>query len=158
MSRNNNAKLIAFYNRLLEAERAGVQSLTDISSKTEEKELKPLLMRFLQDEGMNCQILRTLIINAHGGPSPKTGDFIDKIRALSTVEEQLLLLIKGQEWVAKFIRKNRELLSKVSDKMFMESIKIQHEENVDALLKYVNTDKETKKISSSAPIDLENLS
>jgi hypothetical protein len=104
-------------------------------------------MTFLQDEGMNCQIPRTFIKNADGEPTSKIGDFIDKMRALSTIEEQLTLLIKGQEWVAKYIRRNRELLLKTSDQMFMESIKIQHEENVDNLKKYVETNEENKKIN-----------
>lgn len=134
-------ELIAFYNRLLEAERAGVQALNDISAKVTDKEQKKLLMNFIQDEGMNCQILRAFIKNADGEPTTKTGDFIDKIRALPTVEEQLLLLIKGQEWVARYIRRNRELLQKTSDQMFMESIKIQHEENIDTLNKYYSTNK-----------------
>jgi hypothetical protein len=103
-------------------------------------------MTFLQDEGMNCQIPRTFIKNADGEPTSKIGDFIDKMRALSTIEEQLTLLIKGQEWVAKYIRRNRELLLKTSDQMFMESIKIQHEENVDNLKKYVDTNGENKKL------------
>jgi hypothetical protein len=146
MDQNTKIELIAFYNRLLEAERAGVQALNDISSKVKDKDQKKLLMKFLQDEGMNCQILRTFIKNADGEPTSKVGDFIDKIRALSTIEEQLTLLIKGQEWVAKYIRRNRELLLKTSDQMFMESIKIQHEENVDNLKKYVDTNGENKKL------------
>lgn len=134
-------ELIAFYNRLLEAERAGVQALSDISAKVADKDQKKLLMTFIQDEGMNCQILRALIKNADGEPTTKTGDFIDKIRALPTIEEQILLLLKGQEWVARYIRKNRALLLKTSDRLFMEAIKIQHEENVDTLNKYYHPDK-----------------
>jgi len=142
MNQDGNAGLIAFYNRLLEAERAGVQALTSISSKVENEEQKKLLTKFLRDEGMNCQILTTFIKDAKGEPTVRVGDFIDKIRALSTIDEQLLLLIKGQEWVAKYIRRNRDLLFKTSDHMFMESIKIQHEENVDALKKYINSGEE----------------
>jgi hypothetical protein len=149
MNQNTKTELITFYNRLLEAERAGVQALNDISSKVKDKDQKYLLMKFLQDEGMNCQIVRTFIKNIDGEPTSKVGDFIDKIRALSTIEEQLLLLIKGQEWVAKYIRRNRELLLKTSDHMFMESIKIQHEENVDTLKKYMDTNEENKKIKKS---------
>jgi hypothetical protein len=145
MNQNENPELIAFYNRLLEAERAGVQVLNDISSQVEDKVQKTMLLRFLQDEGMNCQILKTFIKNAKGETTSKVGDFVDKIRALSTIEEQILLLINGQEWVAKYIRKNRELLIITSDQLFMESIKIQHEENVDALKKYIEIKEENKK-------------
>ncbi len=138
MDPNTKAELIAFHNRLLEAERAGVQVLTDLSSKVKDPDLNPVLMRFLRDEGMNCQILTTLIRNADGQPSSKVGDFVEKVRALPTTEEKLQLLIRGQEWVAKHIRRNRELPSKTSDRMFMESMKIQHEENVDTLTSYTS--------------------
>jgi hypothetical protein len=149
MDENTETELIAFYNRLLEAERAGVQALNDISSKIKDKGQKNLLMKFLQDEGMNCQILKTFIRNADGEPTSKVGDFIDKIRALPTIDEQLLLLIRGQEWVAKYIRRNRGLPFKASDRVFMESIKIQHEENVDNLKKSMDTKEENKKIMKS---------
>jgi hypothetical protein len=149
MVQDAKTELIIFYNRLLEAERAGVQALNDISSRVIDKDQKNLLMKFLQDEGMNCQILRTFIKNADGEPTSKVGDFIDKIRALSTIEEQLSLLIKGQEWVAKYIRRNRDLLLKTSTQMFMESIKIRHEENVDTLKKYVDTNEENRKLKKA---------
>lgn len=68
-----------------------------------------------------------------GRTGEKTGDFVRKVKGLEKIEAKLALLIKGQEWVAKQIRKNRALFIYGSGAMFMESIKIQHEENVDYL-------------------------
>lgn len=125
--------LVDFYRMLLEAERAGVKSLNEIMPLIEDGHLKSHLLIYLRDEGMNCQILTTMIKNLGQDPGDRTGDFIDKIRALDSTDEKLKLLIKGQEWVAKQIRYNRELINSASSMFFVEAIKIQHEINVDNL-------------------------
>jgi hypothetical protein len=51
--------------------------------------------------------------------------------------DKLDLLIRGQEWVARQVQKNRALLRPGSHGLFMESIKVQHEENVNAVRRYV---------------------
>ncbi|HOP31702.1 MAG TPA: DUF6306 domain-containing protein [Spirochaetota bacterium] len=132
--KNKNIKELAdFYRKILEAERAGVQSINEIISTLEDGELKSMMSSYLRDEGMNCQILISLIKNMNEDPGSKTGDFVEKIRALSTLEEKLALLIKGQEWVAKQIRYNRHLMDAASSLYFMEAMKVQHEENVDRM-------------------------
>jgi hypothetical protein len=126
-------QLADFYRILLQAERAGVQSINEIIPVLEEGELKSLMARYLRDEGMNCQILITFIKNIGHEPGNKTGDFLEKIRAFDTVKEKLELLIRGQEWVAKQIRFNRELIDSASSRFFLEAVKVQHEENVDMM-------------------------
>jgi nitronate monooxygenase len=138
VQKKQNRELIAFYDRLLEAERAGVAVLSNLIHGIEDKNLKIHLERFLRDEGMNCQIISALIKNSGEEPSKKTGDFVQKVNALGKMEDKLNLLIKGQEWVSKQIRKNRALFTCGSEPMFMESIKIQHEENVDDLKHILN--------------------
>jgi len=133
MQRKQSPKLIAFYNDLLAAERAGVQVLSGLIPGIEDGSLKVLLEKFLRDEGMNCQIFSTLIRNSGEEPGRRTGDFVQKVKALEKLEDKLRLLVKGQEWVARQIRKNRALLDYGSDPVFMEAMKIQHEENVDDL-------------------------
>lgn len=135
MEQNKNKELTDFYRILLEAERAGVQSISDIIPEVSEGELKSLMTRYLRDEGMNCQLLIALIKNLGYEPGNKTGDFAEKIRSLNTVEEKFQLLIKGQEWVAKQIRYNRELMDTASSRFFLEAVKVQHEENVDSMKK-----------------------
>ena len=129
---------IAFLNRLLEAERAGVKVLATLLPELEKESVINLAKNFLHDEGMNCQVLKTMIENMDGTASSATGDFVQKVAALPTIEEKLALLIRGQEWVASYIRKNRNLLSKTSERMFLEAMKIQHEENVDTLTSMLN--------------------
>ncbi len=140
---NNQMKkeLTDFYRIILEAERAGVQSISDILPSLEEGELKSLMTNYLRDEGMNCQILTALIKNLGYEPGSKTGDFVEKIKALNTTEEKLELLSKGQEWVAKQIRYNRELIDSTSSSFFMEAMKVQHEENVDTMKKMLTLKK-----------------
>jgi nitronate monooxygenase len=138
MPQSQNRALIAFYNHLLEAERAGVQVLIGLIPGVEDKNLKILLERFLRDEGMNCQIFSTIIKNSGEEPGKKTGDFVQKVKALEKMEDKLQLLARGQEWVAKQIRKNRALWVYGSAPVFMEAMKIQHEENVDDLKRILN--------------------
>ncbi len=138
MQTKQNRELIAFYDRLLEAERAGVAVLSNLIHTVEDNNLKIHLERFLRDEGMNCQIISSLIKKSGAEPSKKTGDFVQKVNALVKMEDKLNLLVKGQEWVSKQIRKNRVLFLYGSDTMFIEAIKIQHEENVDDLKQILN--------------------
>jgi hypothetical protein len=137
MDDEKNKKLVEFYDKILEAERAGVQSTDELLRETTDAELKKLISSYFLDEGMNCGILSNLIKNTGRTPGNRTGDFIEKIRALKTVKEKLDLLVKGQEWVAKQIRYNREIISPASSLLFMEAIKAQHEENVDRLKKLI---------------------
>jgi hypothetical protein len=123
------------WNMLLEAERAGVTVLGELVPQTEDSRLRELMKRFLKDEGVNCRILTTLIEHLGAEPSKETGAFVDKVRALGSLPEKIELLIRGQEWVARKIREFRHLLPTGSPHLFLEAIKVQHEENVDSLKK-----------------------
>ncbi len=138
MENNDMQQLITFLNTLLEAERAGVKVLSDMIREVDDEDLKSMMREFLSDEGMNCQIFSTLIKHLKGEPSKNIGNFVDKIQALKNTNEKLQLLVKGQEWVAKQIRINRSLFKPGSLSFFMESIKVQHEENVDAMKKMLD--------------------
>ena len=139
MTQTNNTSLLDFYNLLLEAERAGVKVLGELLSQTEDQHLLDLLKKFLRDEGVNCRILIALIHDLGAEPSGKTGDFVEKVLALDSLKEQIDMLIRGQEWVARKIRESRHLLPAGSPHLFMETIKVQHEENVDTLNIYLKT-------------------
>lgn len=133
MRQKQSQEVILFYNTLLSAERAGVEVLSGLIQEVEDNNLKIILGRFMRDEGMNCQIFSTLIKNSGEEPGNKTGDFLQKVKLLEKTEDKINLLLKGQEWVGNQIRKNRALFIYGSEGMFLESIKIQHEENVDYL-------------------------
>jgi len=49
---------------LLEAERAGVTVLSEMNKQVEDQQLKPILEKFLRDEGINCRTLVSLIHHA----------------------------------------------------------------------------------------------
>ena len=80
MKHDQNRKLADFYILLLEAERAGVQSISDIIPSVEDGELKSAMEVYLRDEGMNCQMLAALIKNLGYEPGNRTGDFVNKIK------------------------------------------------------------------------------
>ena len=121
---------------LLEAEPAGITVLSELNMQAEDRLLKPILKKFLRDEGVNCRILVSLIHDINAKPSDKTGAFVDKIRALDNLDEKIQLLIRGQAWVARKIKEFRFHLPAGSTYLFLEAIKVQHEENVDTLKKY----------------------
>jgi len=148
MNRSTAGSAVEFLNRILEAERAGVKVLNDLIPKIGSDRRRALARKFLRDEGMNCQVLKAIIENAGGEASKDTGDFVQKVEALPDIEEKMDLLIKGQEWVAKQIRKNRKTLMNTSEAMFLEAMKIQHEENVDALKEIVEKEMNGEKEKS----------
>ena len=127
--------LLDFYNKILEAERAGVKSLSDILPEITDDNLKSMILSFIRDESMNCQILTSFINNLGEIPGNKTGDSAEEIEALDFVGKKLKLLMKEQEWVAKQIRYHRDLLDLTSTRIYMEAMKIQHEENIDLMHK-----------------------
>jgi nitronate monooxygenase len=136
MGKTDTNTLLDFYNMLLEAERAGVTVLSEMNKQIEDQRLKPILEKFLRDEGVNCRILVSLIHDLNANPSDKIGAFVDKIRALDNLDEKIQLLIRGQAWVARKIREFQSDLPKGSAHLFMDAIKVQHEENVATLKKY----------------------
>ena len=135
MGKIDTMKLLDFYNMLLEAERAGVTVLSELNMQVEDRRLKPILEKFLRDEGVNCRILVSLIHDLNAKPSGKTGAFVDKMRALDNLDEKIQLLIRGQAWVARKIREFQNHLPTGSAYLFMDAIKVQHQENVDTLKK-----------------------
>lgn len=128
-----NTSLSDFYNLLLEAERAGVAVLGELVLQTDEPQLLALIKKFLQDEGLNCRILIALIRDLGAEPSDKTGAFADKVRALDNLKDKIDLLIRGQAWVARKIKAFCYHLPAGSPYLFMQAIKTQHQENVEAL-------------------------
>jgi hypothetical protein len=130
--------LLDLYNMLLEAERAGVTVLGELVRQVEEERLTAALKKFLRDEGANCRILMNLILDLGETPSDKTGAFVGKVRALETLDEKIRLLIRGQAWVARKIKEFHGLVPAGSPYLFMEAIKMQHEENVGTLERHMD--------------------
>ncbi len=138
MTQNQTANLLDFYNMLLEAERAGVKVLSDLIYQTEEQRLRDCLKKFLRDEGMNCHILISLIHDLDAKPTDRTGAFVEKVQALDNMAEKIDLLVRGQSWVARKVQEFVQVLPEGSQKLFLEAIRVQHEENVNTLKGYLN--------------------
>jgi hypothetical protein len=138
INQQEDIELVNFYNLLLEAERAGVAVLGELVPQIKNHPLQSTLKKFLRDEGLNCRILMSLIYDLDLEPSKRTGDFVSKVRDRKSIVEKVELLIHGQEWVARKIREFRHLLPPGSSYLFIEAIKVQHEENVNSLKKIVN--------------------
>jgi hypothetical protein len=90
-------------NLLLESERAGVAALDHIIIQVKNDELKRLLTTSREDENATVDELGWLIRTTGGIPSQQVGPFAAKVAGAGTLAEQLKLLIRGEEWVARKI-------------------------------------------------------
>src|SRR6266481_6179428 len=106
------AQLEGFLNTLGEAERAGGRVLHELTEQTKSLDLRELLKKVGHDEGYYAGELMAHVRRLGGAPSNKTGDFVEKVREVSGLNEKLELLNRGQRWV---IRKIEEGLPSVDD-------------------------------------------
>ena len=106
------SQLEAFLNALGEAERAGGRVLRELAGLTRSAELKELLKKVGHDEGYWAGELAGNLRRLGDSPSNKTGDFVEKVRAVADYSGKLELLNRGQRWV---IRKIEEQLPTLSD-------------------------------------------
>jgi hypothetical protein len=97
------ARLEAMLNLLLESERAGAIALQELSSQVDKEELRRFLLAAYEDHAANARDLETLIRDAGGNPSDRTGPFAEKVAALESLRDRLNLLSRGQAWVAQKI-------------------------------------------------------
>lgn len=122
-----------FLNTLGEAERAGGRVLHELIPLAESAELRELLKKVGHDEGYYAGELAAHVRRLGGQPSNKTGDFVDKVRAVPAFKDKLELLNRGQRWV---VRKIQEKLSSIADpdlRGFLTVMKDGHDTNIQAL-------------------------
>lgn len=101
-------QVLEILNRLLEAEKAGVQTLDDLIKAYPDSDKVERFNGIKEDEAWSCRGLIASIRREGGTMSTATGDFADKVRALDTLDEKITLLNKGQSWV---VRKIDEVLT-----------------------------------------------
>src|SRR5271168_3628158 len=101
-----------FLNVLGEAERAGGRILHELTELATSLELREMLKKVGHDEGYYAGELAAHVRRLSGSPSNKTGDFVEKVRAVPDFKGRLELLNRGQRWV---IRKIGEQLPSLKD-------------------------------------------
>src|ERR1700685_3461051 len=97
------AQLEGFLNALGEAERAGGRVLHELTPQAHSLELREMLKKVGHDEGYYAGELAAHVRRLGGSPSNKTGDFVDKVRAVDNFKGKLELLNRGQRWVVRKI-------------------------------------------------------
>ena len=122
-----------FLNMMGEAERAGGRVLHELTDQAQSLELKELLKKVAHDEGYYAGELAAHVRRLGGSASNKTGDFVEKVRAVGDFKGRLELLNRGQRWV---IRKIDESLPSVNDLYLQAFLRVMakgHHVNIGAL-------------------------
>ena len=88
-------------NEVLEAERAGVETLSRLFPEARTPEMRKLFEQVRDDEAWSCAGLARSIKTLGGVMSEKKGDFAEKVMAEPTLGARLKFLNRGQMWVVK---------------------------------------------------------
>jgi len=126
-------ELEAILNSLGEAERAGGRVLHELTGQAQSLELREMLKKVGHDEGYYAGELAAHVRRLGGSPSNKTGDFVDKVRAVDNFKGKLELLNRGQRWV---VRKINEQINGIADPHLQAFLRVMaegHEINIGAL-------------------------
>jgi len=131
------ANLESLLNQLGEAERAGGRVLHELTPLAGSLELREMLKKVGHDEGYYAGELAAQVRRLGGTASNKTGDFVEKVRAIPDFKAKLELLNRGQRWV---IRKIEEALPSLTDEPLSAFLRVMadgHEVNIAALDKAI---------------------
>ncbi len=127
------AQLEGFLNTLGEAERAGGRVLHELTETAKSPELRELLKKVGHDEGYYAGELAAHVRRLGGAPSSKTGDFVEKVRAVNDFRGKLELLNRGQRWVIRKIEENLASLTDADLRAFLVLMAKGHHVNIGAL-------------------------
>jgi len=119
-------------NELLEAERAGVETLSRLFPEARTPEMRKLFEEVRDDEAWSCAGLARSIKTLGGVMSEKKGDFAEKVMSEPTLAARLRLLNRGQGWVVKRLEGllGETLPAPVSE--FLKEMKTRHIANIEA--------------------------
>jgi len=127
------AQLEGVLNTLGEAERAGGRVLHELTEMAKSPELRELLKKVGHDEGYYAGELAAHVRRLGGAPSSKTGDFVEKVRAVNDFRGKLELLNRGQRWVIRKIEENLASLTDADLRAFLALMAKGHHVNIGAL-------------------------
>jgi hypothetical protein len=127
------AQLEGLLNTLAEAERAGGRVLHELTEMARSPELRELLKKVGHDEGYYAGELAAHVRRLGGAPSNKTGDFVEKVRAVNDFRGKLELLNRGQRWVIRKIEENLASLNDADLHAFLALMAKGHHVNIGAL-------------------------
>ena len=127
------AQVEGFLNTLGEAERAGERVLHELTEMARSPELRELLKKVGHDEGYYAGELAAHVRRLGGAPSNKTGDFVEKVRAVNDFRGKLELLNRGQRWVIRKIEENLATLADADLHAFLDLMAKGHHVNIGAL-------------------------
>jgi len=127
------SQLEGFLNLLGEAERAGGRILHELTEQASSLELREMLKKVGHDEGYYAGELAAHVRRLGGTPSTKTGDFVEKVRAVADFRGRLDLLNRGQRWVIRKIEENGLTVSDDHLKAFLAVMAEGHRVNIGAL-------------------------
>jgi len=119
-------------NELLEAERAGVDTLSRLFPEAPSPEIQKLFEEVRDDEAWSCAGLARSIKTMGGATSEKKGDFAEKVMREPTLAARLRLLNPGQGWVVKRLETLLGEALPVSVSGFLEEMKTRHVTNIEA--------------------------
>jgi hypothetical protein len=119
-------------NELLEAERAGVDTLSRLFPEARGPEMQKLFEDVRDDEAWSCAGLVRSIKTMGGTISEKKGDFADKVMREPTLAARLRLLNRGQGWVVKRLEGLLADTLPASVGEFLEEMKTRHISNIEA--------------------------
>ncbi|MGH7987607.1 MAG: DUF6306 domain-containing protein [Candidatus Binataceae bacterium] len=126
-------QLEAFLNSLGEAERAGGRVLHELTEQAHDLELRELLKKVGHDEGYYAGELNAHVRRLGGTASNKTGDFVEKVRAVEDFRGKLELLNRGQRWVIRKIDENLPTIGDEPLRAFLRVMAQGHHINIGAL-------------------------
>jgi hypothetical protein len=119
-------------NELLEAERAGVDTLSRLFPEARGAEMQKLFEGIRNDEAWSCAGLARSIKTMGGTISEMKGDFAEKVMGEPTLTARLRLLNRGQGWVVKRLDGLLGETLPESVQRFLEEMKTRHVGNIEA--------------------------
>jgi hypothetical protein len=117
-------------NELLEAERAGVETLQALIKTVPKGYFRNHLTKIEADEAFSCAVLERAVRAAGGEPSRATGDFAAKVLALDTLVDRLKLLSRGQMWVVKRLDAVADEVTDPEQRKELAEMRREHVDNV----------------------------